>query len=327
MTPGELRALFTRARERRVALGLPSRETTAYRLFHGAADGLEGLTVDVYGEWLVASLYTPERGAREERWLDALAELGFRGVYLKHRPKQANELREHERRARAPERAVRGGDAPEEFEILESGVPYQVRPGDGLSTGIFLDQRDNRARLARLAQGKRVLNLFSYTCAFGLAAARGGALATVNIDVAIPVLERGKLNYHRAGVDLAGHRFLARDVLESLPKLARRGERFEIVALDPPSYASVKGRRRFNVEQDYAHLTELALSVLAPDGTLLACTNHQGLGENDLDLCIRRAAQAAGRRLNALEFVAPPADFPVLPGRPGHLKSAFVSCA
>ena len=72
MTPGELQALFVRARERRVALGLPSVETTAYRLFHGVADGLDGLTVDVYGDWLVASLYTEARGAREEAWLDAL---------------------------------------------------------------------------------------------------------------------------------------------------------------------------------------------------------------------------------------------------------------
>ncbi len=326
MTPGELRALFARARERRAALGLPSRETTAYRLFHGAADGLEGLTVDVYGDFLVASLYTERRGAREEGWLDALGELGFRGVYLKHRPRQANELREDERRARAPERAVRGEDAPGEFEISESSVPYQVRLGDGLSTGIFLDQRENRARFAAMARDKRVLNLFAYTCAFGVAAARGGALATTNIDVAISALERGKLNYQRASLALEGHRFLARDVFETLPKLVRRGERYDLVALDPPSYASVKGRGRFNVEQDYARLAQLSLSMLEAGGTLLACTNHQGLGEKDLELCVRRAAQAAGRRLHTLEFVAPPADFPSLPGRPGHLKSAFVSC-
>lgn len=323
------RALLTSARERRVALGLPSGETTAYRLFHGAADGLEGLTVDVYGEWLVASLYTEQRGAREEGWLDALHELGFRGVYLKHRPKQANELREEERRLRAPEHAVRGEDAPSAFEIYETCTPFEVRLGDGLSTGIFLDQRDNRAHLMQLARGKRVLNLFAYTCAFGLAAARGGALATTNIDVAVSVLERGKANYRRAGVSLdtdGQHRFLARDVLETLPKLQKRGETFEIVVLDPPSYASVKGKGRFNVEQDYTELVRLALSVLSPGGTLLACTNHHRLAEKDLELCIRTAARALGRSLNSLKFVAPPADFPSLPGHPGHLKSAFVSC-
>ncbi|MFT3921044.1 MAG: class I SAM-dependent methyltransferase [Myxococcales bacterium] len=322
-----LRALFESARARRLALGLPSAETNAYRLFHGAAEGLEGLTVDVYGEFLVASLYTEQRGAREEEWLDALHELGFRGVYLKHRPKQANELRDDERRVRAPEQAVRGEDAPVSFEIRESSLPFQVRLGDGLSTGIFLDQRDNRAHLGQIARGKRVLNLFAYTCGFGLAAALGGAAETTNIDVAVPVLERGKLNYQAAGLDLEGHRFLARDVLDSLPRLARRGERFEIVALDPPSYASVKGKGRFNVEQDYTELARLALSVLSPGGTLLACTNHARLTEKDLEVCLRSAARALGRSLNAVRFVAPPADFPAPPGRPGHLKSAFVSCA
>jgi 23S rRNA (cytosine1962-C5)-methyltransferase len=325
-TGNDLRALLEGARERRATWGLPSPETTAYRLFHGAADGLEALTVDVYGEWLVASLYTEQRGPREESWLDALAGLGFRGVYLKHRPKQANELRAEERLARAPEGAVRGEDAPAAFEILEGTIPYEVRLGDGLSTGIFLDQRDNRARITRLAHGKRVLNLFAYTCAFGVAAARGGALATTNIDVAVPVLERGKENYLRAGLTLEGHRFFARDALETLPKLARRGEAFEIVALDPPSYASVKGKGRFNVEQDYSELVRLALSVLSPGGTLLACTNHHRLGEKDLETGIRAAASALGRGLNSLEFVAPPADFPCLAGRPGHLKSALVSC-
>jgi 23S rRNA (cytosine1962-C5)-methyltransferase len=318
-----VRSLLERARERRRALGLPSEKTSAYRLVHGAGDELEGLTVDVYSEWLVANLYTEQRGAREEGWLDALNELGFRGVYLKERPRQANELDDAERRARAPERAVRGEDAPESFAIVESGVPFQVRLGDGLSTGLFLDQRENRARLMAMSKGKRVLNLFAYACAFGVVAARGGAAATTNIDLSVAALERGKLNYRAAGVDLEGQRFFARDVLETLPRIARRGERFEIVVLDPPSYASSKSKGRFNVERDYAHLARLALDVLTPGGTLLACTNHQGLRENDLAQAIRSAAAGAGRIINSLEFSSPPADHPVPTGRPAHLKSAW----
>lgn len=323
MNQEALCALFERARTLRLNAGLPNADTTAYRLFHGAADGLEGLTVDAYGDFLVASLYTEQRGAEQEAWLDALHQLGFRGIYLKHRPRQANEVAQGERRERAPERAVRGQDAPASFEIYEHGVPFEVRLADGFSTGIFLDQRDNRARLKELAKGKRVLNLFAYTCAFGVVAARAGASATTNIDVAVPVLERGKANYVRAGLALEGHRFFARDVLNTLPKLARKGERFDIVVLDPPSYASVKGKGRFNVEQDYAALVAAALSVLAPAGTLLACTNHQRFRDSDLEQAIRGAAAGLGLRLRSLEGVAPPLDYPSVSGRPAHLKSAW----
>jgi 23S rRNA (cytosine1962-C5)-methyltransferase len=319
-----IRPLLERARERRVAMGLPSGESNAYRLLHGADDGLEGLTVDVYDAWLVASLYTDQVGPREHGWLDELGALEFRGVYLKHRPRQANELTDEDRKQRAPEQAVRGESAPEAFAVRESGMPFEVRLGDGLSTGLFLDQRQNRAQVRALSAQKRVLNLFSYTCGFGLAAALGGASQTVNVDVAKQALERGKANYQQAGIDPAAHQFLARDVLETLPKLARRGERFELVVLDPPTYASTK-RGRFNVEQDYAKLVCLALGVLATGGTLLACTNHQRLGDRDLERAIRKAAGEAGRGLKSLQFAAPPPDFPVPPGRAAHLKSAWCS--
>lgn len=317
-------ALFARALHARAALGLPSAETTCYRLFHGAADGLEGLTVDVYGEWLVANLYTEVRGAREEGWLDALAQLGFRGIYLKHRPRQANELAEQERLMRAPPEAIRGESAPESFVVRESGVPFEVRLGDGLSTGLFLDQRENRLRVRGLARDKRVLNLFSYTCAFGLVAALGGARTTTNIDLAKSVLERGRRNYELSGIALdERHAFFARDVLETLPRMARRGERFDLVVLDPPSYASSK-KRRFSVERDYAELAALAISVLDEGGRLLACTNHQGLEAHDVERAVRAGAARVGRAIRSLELCPPPPDFPVLRGRSVQLKTAWL---
>jgi 23S rRNA (cytosine1962-C5)-methyltransferase len=142
------------------------------------------------------------------------------------------------------------------------------------------------------------------------------------VDASKQALERGRANYQQAGVDAAGHQFLARDVLETLPKLARRGERFDLVVLDPPSYASTK-RGRFNVEHDYAELVCLALGVLATGGALLACTNHQRLDDRDLERALRRGAGEAQKALKSLKFAAPPPDFPVPPGRPAHLKSAW----
>ncbi len=315
---------FADAISRRSALGLPNSETNAYRLIHGAGDGCEGLTVDVYDRYLVASLYTEQRGAQEEAWLSALGTLGYAGVYLKQRPKQANKLDEEQRKARAPEHVIVGEDAPEELAILENGVPFVVRLGDGLSTGLFLDQRENRARFAQLAAGKRVLNLFAYTCAFGVVAARAGALTTTNMDVSKTALERGKQNYARATVTAGEHHFLARDVLESLPRMHKRGETFDLIALDPPSYASTK-RGRFSVERDYAELAAGALALLSPGGTLLACANHARMTEDELQSALRAAQRRVGLRTLDLEFVAPPPDHPRALGRPPHLKSAWIS--
>ena len=309
---------------RRAALGLPNVETSAYRLIHGAADGFEGLTVDVYDRYLVASLYTEERGEREAAWLAALAELDYDGIYLKQRPKQANQLAESERHARAPEHAVSGTDAPEVLIIREHGVPFEVRLGDGLSTGLFLDQRDNRAHFAALAASKRVLNLFAYTCAFGVVAARAGALSTTNVDVSKAALERGKRNYALAGVSEGAHHFFARDVLESLPRMQRRGETFDLIALDPPSYASTK-HGRFSVERDYEKLAAGALALLHPGGTLLACANHARMSEHDFQSALEAAMRSVGSRTHRLSFVPPPPDHPSLPGRPPHLKSAWIS--
>lgn len=319
---------FVRALERRRALGLPSAATSAYRLVHGDGDGLPGLTVDVYDQHLVASLYTEEDGAREAAWIDALASLGFRGVYVKRRPRQASRLDAQERRARAPEHARVGQDAAPELIVRENGLSFAVRLGDGLSTGLFLDQRDNRARVLREARGKRVLNLFAYTCAFGAAAAAGGACRTVNIDVAKAVLERGRRNYALAGIrcddDARGdHAFLARDVLDALPRLAKKAERYELVVLDPPSFASTRGGR-FSVERDYPTLAAMALGLVASGGTLLACTNHHRLEVGQLVRAIEVGARTAGRTIEALETPAPPPDHPPGPGRTPHLKSAWI---
>lgn len=315
-----MREKLARAIARRTALGLPNAHTNAYRLVHGAGDELEGLTVDVYDRHLVVSLYT-ERD--EPRWIEACAELDYEGIYLKRRPRQANEVALAERQQRAPEHAIVGRDAPASFVVREHDQPFEVRLGDGFSTGLFLDQRDNRARVAALAPGKSVLNLFAYTCAFGAVAAAHGASRTVNIDVAKNVLERGRKNYELAHVSGGQHQFLARDVLDALPRLANKGEQFDLVVLDPPSYASTR-RGRFRVEHDYPELVTMALRLLASEGTLLACTNHQKLHERELAQAISLGARALGRTVRELELVSPPGDHPLAPGRAPHLKSAWI---
>jgi 23S rRNA (cytosine1962-C5)-methyltransferase len=303
--------------------------TTAFRLVNEEGDGLPRLAVDVYDAWLVAQLYGDDGPWADEgrrgRVLDALHALGFDGVYLKVRPKQANVLVDTRRDDLAPAHAVRGTSAPAELEVREEGVPLLVRLGDGLSTGVFLDQRSNRRRVRDMARGKTLANLFAYTCGFTVAAAVGGARRTVSVDASAVALERGRANLAHAGLlDRAEHAFAAADAMSWLGRTARKGESFDLVVLDPPSYSSTK-KGRFVADRDYVDLAAAAMAVVAPGGTLVACTNHRGITPQKFRRILFDAARAAKRDVTQMRDMPEPADFPVAAGGLGHMKTAFVS--
>jgi len=134
-------------------------DTDAFRLAHGEGDGLEGLAIDVYGDYLVVHFFSDAALAQRDAVIDKVFALGARGVYVKVHPKQANTLVDPRRPELAPAEPVRGEAAPAPLWIREHGLSFRVLLGDGLKTGIFLDQRDNRRRIRELARGKRVLNL------------------------------------------------------------------------------------------------------------------------------------------------------------------------
>jgi 23S rRNA (cytosine1962-C5)-methyltransferase len=329
-----LAGALERALERRWALGRGdsgTHATTAFRLVNEEGDSLPRLAVDVYGAWLVAQLYGEDGPwadrTRRERLLDQLASLGFDGVYLKVRPKQANVLIDPRREDVAPRRPVRGEPAPEEFEVLEEGVPLLVRLADGLSTGLFLDQRANRRRVRELAAGKSVANLFSYTCAFSVAAALGGARRTVSVDASAAAIERGRANFAHAGVlERGDHAFLTDDAFAWLARTARRGERFDLVVLDPPSYSTTK-RRRFVADTDYVALGASALAILERGGKLLACTNHRGISAARFRRILFDASRVAKRELAQVKDLPASSDFPVASGGDPNTKSALVTLA
>ena len=329
--PGALSRALSLACERRWGLGrfdTGPRATTAFRLVHEDGDALPRLAVDVYGGWLVAQLYGDDGPwadrARRDRVLDALFALGFDGVYLKVRPKQANVVVDTRREELAPALPVRGTAAPPEIEILEEGTPLLVRLGDGLSTGLFLDQRANRRRVREMSAGKSLANLFSYTCAFTVAAAMGGATRTVSVDASAVALERGRANLAHAGVlDQGQHAFVAGDAFAWLARAAKKGERFDVVVLDPPSYSSTK-RGRFVADSDYVDLAAAALAIVAPGGALLACTNHRGISQSRFRRILFDAARAARRDVTQVRDMAEPLDFPVAIRGAAHTKSALV---
>jgi 23S rRNA (cytosine1962-C5)-methyltransferase len=282
--------------------------TTAFRLVAGAADGISGLAVDVYGEHLVAHFFEGELATDERVVLDALEALGFRGIYVKRRPKQANELVDTRREEIAPRNAVRGEDAPDPLVVREDGVPFLARLGDGLSTGIFLDQRDNRRRVREWARGARVLNLFAYEGAFTVAAAIGGARETLSIDVSGPALERLRENLASAGVAGTAHAVEKADVFEALERLHAEGRRFDIVIADPPTYSTTK-QTRWSSGRGWERLGLACLAVLERGGRLVACSNEAGPGGRAFVARIRRAVADARVKAEVRE-VPPPLDFP-----------------
>jgi 23S rRNA (cytosine1962-C5)-methyltransferase len=300
--------------------------TTAFRIVNGAGDGLPGVSVDVYGAWLVVSLSSEEAERARDRVLDAAMHLGPTGVYVKARPKHASVIVDARRAEFSPPAAVRGESAPEEFVIEELGLPYRVRLGDGLSTGIFLDQRENRRRVREMAGGARVLNLFAYTGAFTVAAVAGGARSSLTVDVSPGALAWARKNLDALGADPALHRTLDVDAQVWLRAAAKGDERFDLILLDPPSFATTK-KTRFSADGDYKALAAAALRLLAPGGKLLACTNHRGIAKIRFRRFLHEAVREAERDLAQMKDLPDPLDFPPDPGAEPHLKSVLVTLA
>jgi 23S rRNA (cytosine1962-C5)-methyltransferase len=295
---------------------------TAFRLAHDG-DDFADCPVDLYGDHAVLNARGP---AHDPRLASALVELGLRGVYAKHRPKQANTLVSSRRADIAPPNAVAGEDAPAELVVTEHGLRYRVRLGDGLSTGVFLDQRENRRRVRELARGAAVLNLFAYTGPFTVAAAAGGARRTVSVDVSKDSLAWAAANLDENGFDRAAHVFAAQDVFGWLTGARARGDRFELVICDPPSYSTTKDSR-FSSESDYRGLVEALAPLIAQGGKLLACSNHKGIARMKFRRYLHEALRAAGRAVTQMKDLAPPEDFPPAPGAEPHLKAVLVTVA
>lgn len=320
-----LERLLREAAERRYsAFHLP--DTDAFRLAHAEGDGLPGATVDVYHDFLVISLYDDEALAARDKILDAAHRLGPAGIYLKLRPKHASRIVDGRSEQFAPREPVRGEPAPEPLIVHELGLPYEARLGEGLSTGIFLDQRDNRRRVREMAKGLSVLNLFAYTCPFTVAAAAGGAKKTVSVDVSRSALEWARKNLDRIGADPEAHLLVEADAIQWLKKGVERHGPFDLVILDPPSFATTK-QSRFSAESDYKKLAAQCLRVLGPQGRLLACTNHKGIGHAKFRRSLHDAARDAGRDVAQMKDLPDPDDFPPAPGGEAHLKSVLVTLA
>lgn len=315
-----LRQRVLQARELRNRLLPPG--LTVHRIIHGEGDGIPGVVVDRYGDFLMAQLYTaaveplrdPLYAALEEIWRP-------HGIYEQHRYRpQTGEG------PRAPAELVRGAVAPVEVEVREDELRFAVDVTAPLGTGLFPDLRMGRQTIGRLASGRSVLNLFSYTGSFSLYAARGGAREVVSVDLAAKAHARARHNLTLNGMPEQGQEFIAGDVLKVLARMAERGRRFDLVIVDPPSFAQGKGQV-FVAQRDYRDLVAATLSVLAPHGLLACASNTAKISLEEFDRIIGDGAHRGGRRLGVIERFGLPPDFPVPAGFPEGHYLKFSICA
>lgn len=290
--------LFKKAKEKRNAY-YQDDLTTAFRLFNQEGDGFGGLTVDLYGDYAVFSWYNSYvyqiRQTISEAFRQVFPEV--LGAYEKIRFKGLDYESAH----------VYGQEAPDFFTVLENGVLYQVFMNDGLMTGIFLDQHEVRGSLVDgLAMGKSLLNMFSYTAAFSVAAAMGGASQTTSVDLAKRSRELSQAHFQANGLSTDEHRFIVMDVFEYFKYAKRKDLTYDVIVLDPPSFARNK-KQTFSVAKDYHKLISQSLEILNPGGIIIASTNAANVSRQKFTEQIDKGF--AGRSYQILNKYGLPADF------------------
>ena len=290
--------LFRQAKEKRSAY-YQDELTTAFRLFNQEGDGFGGLIVDLYGDYAVFSWYNSYvyqiRQTISEAFRQVFPEV--LGAYEKIRFKGLDYESAH----------VYGQEAPDFFTVLENGVLYQVFMNDGLMTGIFLDQHEVRGSLVDgLAMGKSLLNMFSYTAAFSVAAAMGGASQTTSVDLAKRSRELSQAHFQANGISTDDHRFIVMDVFEYFKYAKRKGLTYDVIVLDPPSFARNK-KQTFSVAKDYHKLISQSLEILNPGGIIIASTNAANVSRQKFTEQIDKGF--AGRSYQILNKYGLPADF------------------
>lgn len=284
-------------------------DTDAYRLVNGEGDGLPGLTVDRYGEFLMVQLYGNCWRPHLKIVTQTLQEqLAPRGIYEKSRPQQTREL-EAVSETKNFGRLLAGSAAPARLEVQENGLTFLVSLEQGLNTGLFLDQRRNRRDFITRVQGKRVLNLFAYTGAFSVAAAAAGASLVTSVDASPGYTDWARANFGANRLNPKRHEFIVNDCLSAVTDLVRQGKRYDIVIMDPPSF-STTNKSRFTTRGGTSDLVA-AVMPLVPDGGLLICSsNHQKVDVADYLKELRRGALQADSDLRVISLMGQPEDFP-----------------
>ncbi len=293
-------------------------DTDAYRLVHSAADQFPGVTIDKLGETILVELHRPELDV--EPLLDSLETVlgDDTPIFVKERwsSKTGN----------CNGGQVRGRPSPVEITVRELGLTFALNLCDGEHIGLFLDARPARKAVRDIAGGRRVLNLFCYTGAFGVAAGAGGARSTTNIDNKKSGLDRARQNYALNGLQTDTRTFLRSDAFKYLARTARGKASYDLIVLDPPPHSKRPGGRWFHAATGYAALAARCLNLLAPEGILLAGLNDKKAGAEQFSRILNEATNIAKRKTTLLTTIEPDVDFPPSMDRPvGQFRVVRVS--
>lgn len=310
--------LFEISREKRTSFEKDSL-TTAYRLFNGEGDGIGGLIIDRYADYAVFSWYNETLYQKKAELLTAFRTVypDIIGAYEKIRF-STKDLPESQ--------FLYGEQAPEPLLVTENGVQFATYLNEGLMTGIFLDQKEVRGRLVDgFAVGKTVLNMFSYTGAFSVAAAMGGAAATTSVDLAKRSLPKTTEQFEVNHLNLAAQKIIVMDVFDYFKYASRKGLSYDMIILDPPSFARNK-KKVFSVAKNYGELVKDSIDILTDKGTLIASTNAANLSLAKYQKMVITALQEKNVRYKITDTYQLPADFQVNPNFPegDYLKVLFI---
>jgi 23S rRNA (cytosine1962-C5)-methyltransferase len=275
------------------------------RLVYSEADQLSGLVVDRYGDWLVIQFTSLAMAARRDVIVETLKSLvAPRGIYLRTE-KGIGKME----RLEIEDGLLWGEPPPRPLFLSENGIRYGVDLAEGQKTGFFLDQRDNRRRLAEFVRGGRVLDLFCYSGGFSLnALVHGAAREVVAIDGSDGAVRLAQANADLNGV-AARFKVTKEDAFRALERLAGEGQRFDAVIVDPPKMA----RRRDALDaalRGYFSLNRLAVDVLEPGGLLMTCSCSGVVTHQHFVEILARVSLDSGRHLQLLEARGPSADHP-----------------
>jgi 23S rRNA (cytosine1962-C5)-methyltransferase len=287
-------------------------QTDAFRLLFGEGDGVPGIVVDVYAGFAIIVAYSSAL-TQVVGWVaEALAaRVEVQGVCerVTRRKERVSELRH-----------LSGVKPPEVVLIEEHGLRYEVDFEAGQKTGLFLDHRANRHYLRALAAGKSVLNLFSYTGAFSVSCAAGGATKVTSVDIAAPAIEAAARNVSHNALPSSVHEGVAQDVFEFLETAARAGRRWDIVIADPPSFASSRAEL-FGALRAYKKLHAASLSVLTPGGLYAGASCTAQVSPEAFRQTLAEGAARIGQRLTVVHEAAHAVDHPYAAG---HLEGRYL---
>ena len=305
--------------EKRIGL-FNNPKTNGFRVFNGEGDGIGGFTLDFYNGYYLINWYSAGIYYFKDLIISSIKEIvEYDGIYEKKRFIEEDS-------ESSSDGFIHGEKANFPIIIKENGEKFAVYFNDGAMTGVFLDQREVRRELRnKYSRGKEVLNLFSYTGAFSIFAAKGGAKKTTSVDVANRSLDRTIENFKINSINLDEHEIIVDDVFNYIKFCQKKNQRFDLVILDPPSFAKTKDYI-FSAEKDYPALLSEVIKLTHTNGVIIASNNSSTIDTEKFKQMIGKAFNLANSKFEILDFHQLPKDFRTSHSFPegNYLKVAFI---